>query len=104
MSRAEWTPVQFGDMLAAPPIQGDRFSAEGPLETWVRPLADGSKAVGRFNRHSGSLNMQVDFRELGFKGVVKARDVWGAKDLGSLQSIYKVQVPAHGVMLLRVSE
>ncbi len=84
--------------------QGDRLSAEGPMEIWVRPLADGSKAVGLFNRHSGPLDMQVDFRDLGFKGVVKARDVWRAKDLGSLQSIYKVRVPAQGVVLLQVSE
>ena len=48
--------------------QGDRFSAEGPMEVWVRQLADGSKAVGLFNRHFGPLDMQVDFHELGFKG------------------------------------
>jgi len=48
--------------------------------------------------------MQVDFRELEFKGVAKARDVWRAKDVGSLQSIYKVHVPGHGVVLVRVSE
>jgi alpha-galactosidase len=84
--------------------QGDRFSAEGPMEIWTRPLADGSKAVGLFNRHSGALDMQVNFRELGFNGAVKVRDVWGAKDLGSMQGGYKVQVPGHGVVLLRVSE
>jgi alpha-galactosidase len=84
--------------------QGDRFSAEGPMETWVRPLADGSKAVGLFNRHPGPMDMQVDFREMGFKEAVRARDVWEAKDLGPMQGVYKVLVPAHGVILLRVSE
>ncbi len=84
--------------------QGDRFSAEGPTEIWVRPLADGSKAVGLFNRHPGPLDMQVDFRGLGFKGAVKVRDVWAAKDLGSMQGKYKIQVAGHGVILLRVSE
>jgi alpha-galactosidase len=84
-------------------MQGDRFSAEGPMEIWVRGLADGSKAVGLFNRHFGPLDMQVDFRGLGFKGAVKARDVWEAKDLGSLQGVYKARVPAHGVVLLRVT-
>jgi alpha-galactosidase len=84
--------------------QGDRFSAEGPTEIWVRPLGDGSKAVGLFNRHPGPLEMQVDFRELGFKGAVKVRDVWAAKDLGSMHGTYKVQVAGRGVILLRVSE
>jgi alpha-galactosidase len=84
--------------------QGDRFSAEGPMEIWVRPLAGGSKAVGLFNRHPRPMDIQVDFRELGFKGAVKVRDVWAAKDLGPMQGVYKVLVPAHGVVLLRVSE
>lgn len=82
--------------------QGDRFSAEGPLEIWVRPLADGAKAVGLFNRHPGPMEMQVSFRELGFSGDAKVRDVWQAKDLG-LMDVHKVRVPAHGVVLLRVS-
>ncbi len=84
--------------------QGDRFSAEGPMEVWVRQLADGSKAVGLFNRHFGPLDMQVDFHELGFKGAVKVRDVWAARDLGSMKDSYKAQVPGHGVALLRISE
>jgi alpha-galactosidase len=84
--------------------QGDRFCAEGPMEIWVRPLAGGSKAVGLFNRHPGPMDIQVDFRELGFKGAVKVRNVWAAKDLGPIQGVYKVLVPAHGVVLLRVSE
>jgi alpha-galactosidase len=84
--------------------QGDRFSAEGPMEIWVRPLADGAKAIGLFNRHPRPLDMRVDFRELGFKGSIKARDVWKAKDLSPIDGAYQAQVPGHGVILLRVSE
>lgn len=84
--------------------QGDRVWAEGPLEIWARPLADGSRAVGLFNRHPGPLEMQVDFAQLGFTGNPRVRDVWQAKDLGRVQSPYKVEIPAHGVILLRVSE
>jgi alpha-galactosidase len=84
--------------------QGDRVHAEGPTEIWVRQLADGSKAAGLFNRHPLPLDMEVDFRELGFKGAVKVRDIWAAKDLGSLKGSYKTKVPGHGVVLLRVSE
>jgi alpha-galactosidase len=84
-------------------IQGDRVSAEGPIEIWARPLADGSKAVGLFNRHSQPMDIQVDFRQLGFTGRVRARDVWQAKDLGTLEG-YQARVPRHGVVLLRVSK
>jgi alpha-galactosidase len=84
--------------------QGDRVWAEGPLEVWARPLAGGSKAVGLFNRHDGPLAVQVDFAELGFKRSPKFRDIWKAKDLGRVPSPYKIEIPAHGVILLRISQ
>lgn len=84
--------------------QGDRVSAEGPLEIWAKPLADGSKAVGLFNRHPHEMEMQVDFRTLGFQKSVKVRDVWAAKDLGTMNTPYQTTVPGHGVILLKVAE
>jgi len=84
--------------------QGDRVSAEGPIEIWVRPLADGSKAVGIFNRHPSPLSTQVDFKKLGFTGGVKAKDLWLSKDLGTISAPYAVTIPGHGVLLLRVSQ
>jgi alpha-galactosidase len=84
--------------------QGDRVSAEGPIEVWVRPLADGSKAVGIFNRHPSAMTTQVDFEKLGFTHPVKAKDLWQNKDLGNVGSPYKVTVPGHGVLFLRVSQ
>ena len=85
-------------------IPGDRFWAEGPYEIWVRQLAGGSKAVALFNRAdpwAGSAPMKVNFRDLGFKKPVQVRDIWQAKDLGSMES-YLAPVPGHGVVLLRV--
>jgi alpha-galactosidase len=84
--------------------QADRVRAEGTQEIWPRPLADGSKAVGIFNRFDWPQTIEVNFREFGYKGSVKARDIWAAKDLGALPNTYKTRVPPHGVVLLRVSE
>jgi alpha-galactosidase len=84
--------------------QGDRVSAEGPIEVWARSLADGSKAVGIFNRHHTALVAHVDFGTMGFKGAMKARDLWQGKDLGQLNGPYAVKVPAHGVVFLKVAQ
>jgi alpha-galactosidase len=84
--------------------QGDRVSAEGPVEVWARVLADGSKAVGIFNRHPTALVARVDFATMGFKGAVKARDIWQGKDLGKLDSPYVVKVPPHGVVFLKITQ
>jgi len=83
--------------------QGDRVTAEGPLEIWAKPLADGSKAIGLFNRHPQPARMRVDFRQVGFSGRVRVRDVWEAKDLGRLDN-YETLVPGHGVVLLKVTK
>src|SRR5262249_51620278 len=53
--------------------QGDRISAEGPTEVWVRELTDGAKAIGLFNRHNTAMEMRVDLRQLGFSGTPHIR-------------------------------
>ena len=85
-------------------LQGDRVSAEGPREVWSRSLADGSKAVGLFNRHPQPLEVLADFRQLGFNGPVHVRDIWRGHDLGIIQGEFRTKVPGHGVVLLRVSK
>jgi alpha-galactosidase len=82
--------------------QGDRVSAEGPIEIWARPLADGSKAVGIFNRHPGQMSTTVDFHQLGFRRTVHVRDLWQGKDLGEMSNSWQVTLPAHGVVFVRI--
>ena len=84
--------------------QGDRISAQGPIEIWMRPLADGSKAVGIFNRSPSTLPAKVDLRALGFAHAPKARDLWLGKSLGTLNEMdYSASIPAHGVLFLKLS-
>lgn len=87
-------------------VQGDRVRAEGQFEIWAKPLADGSKAVALFNRQDSWMKtaiMELHFDDLGYKGTVSVRDLWLHKDLGGFQDVYKVEVPAHGAVLLRIS-
>ncbi|HUK32119.1 MAG TPA: glycoside hydrolase family 27 protein [Candidatus Acidoferrum sp.] len=85
--------------------QGDRVWSEGPaLEIWARPLADGSKAIGLFNRLTIPKEMELDFAKIGFPGRVHARDIFAAKDLGELSGVFHATVPPHGVVFLRVSK
>jgi len=84
-------------------VQGHRIWEEGPLEIWAKPLADQSQAVGLFNRSEAALKMTLDFKALGFSGPASVRDLWEHKDIGTVRDSYSVEVPKHGVVLVRVS-
>jgi alpha-galactosidase len=84
--------------------QGHRVWEEGPLEIWTRPLADGSQAVGLFNRGEGAMTIQLDLSAIRFEGATKLRDLWEHKDLGTFTGTYSHEVPSHGVVFLRASK
>jgi len=76
----------------------------GNLETWVKPLKDGSVAVGVVNLDSAVGSATVKASDLQLKGAVRsARDLWSHSDVKFANGEYTATVPAHGVLLLRVS-
>jgi len=85
-------------------VQGHRVWEEGPLEIWVKPLADGSHAVGLFNRSESATKMTLDFKSIGAPASAKLRDLLDHKDLGTVQNSYSAEVPTHGVVLVKVSK
>ena len=84
-------------------IQGHRAAAEGPLEVWVKPLADESKGVGLFNRSGDPEPITVHFQDIEMPPAVRLRDLWLRKDLGTFNEIYTAVVPRHGVVLLKAT-
>ena len=82
--------------------QGDRVRAEGHIEIWARPLADGSTVVGLFNLSRQPQAVKFDFKEFGFEGRVKVRDIWANKNLGERSGKQSLGVWGHDVILLRV--
>jgi alpha-galactosidase len=85
-------------------VQGHRVWNEGPIEIWVKPLADGSQAVGFFNRGESTFKMTADFSKIGAPASAKVRDLWQHKDLGAFQNSYTAEVPKHGAVLVKVSQ
>jgi alpha-galactosidase len=77
---------------------------KGDLETWVKPLAGGSVAVGVVNLGAAAAEATVNASDLQLDGAVKkARDLWAHKDVKFTGGAYTATVPSHGVLLLRVS-
>jgi alpha-galactosidase len=75
---------------------------QGDLEIWSRPLADGSTAIGLFNRGPEGADMQVRWSDLGLHGSKRVRLTWLRKDAGIHAKGYSAHVPSHGTVLLQV--
>jgi alpha-galactosidase len=76
----------------------------GTLETWVKPLADRSVAVGVVNMGDAQTiaTVRASDLHLGAK-VTSARDLWRHSSVAFHDGIYTASIPAHGVLLLRVT-
>jgi alpha-galactosidase len=85
-------------------VQGTIVQAwPSELQVWVKPLADGSRAVLLFNRASVSSAITADWGRVGLKTKrARVRDLWAHTDSASVESRYTATVPSHGVVMLRV--
>ena len=76
----------------------------GDLQMWVKPLADGSVAVGVVNMGTTETAVTVKVSDLGLSaGVKTARDLWKHADVAFHDGVYASNVLSHGVLMQQVS-
>ncbi|HSM49700.1 MAG TPA: NPCBM/NEW2 domain-containing protein [Draconibacterium sp.] len=95
---------------------GRLVAEKNGIQTWVKPLEDGSVAVGLFNTANygetpqsffrwgdeSSTPFTFEFSKVGMNGKWKLRDVWRQKDLGEFEQEFQTEIPHHGVILLKM--
>jgi alpha-galactosidase len=79
-----------------------RTAQHGRVEVWARPLADGTMAVGLFNRDLAARSVEVTWADLGITGSQPVRDLWQHKDLGASRNSFSAVVPRHGAVLVKI--
>jgi alpha-galactosidase len=96
-------------------IQGFRYAVKDSVETWFKPLKNKEWAVCFLNRSTKPQAIEFKWRaqevvdtifdqQLEVKNTVyKIRDLWTKKDMGTTQKDIKTIVPAHDVLMLRLS-
>jgi len=82
--------------------QAYRIKQEGDTEVWMKPMADGTVAVGLFNRGPAAVPVSVAWSDLKLSGPQAVRDLWRQKDLGSQDTAWSTNVNSHGAVLIRV--
>ncbi|EJL36507.1 alpha-galactosidase [Caulobacter sp. AP07] len=81
-------------------VQGKAVRREGSTEVWSKPLADGGVAVALFNRGEAATPMMLQAGDVSMSALTGVRDLWRGAELAPAFQTF--QVPAHGVVMLRV--
>jgi alpha-galactosidase len=84
--------------------QGTRVRADGDADIWMKPLSDGSIAVGLLNRGDTTpLSITVRWSDLGVTGRYAVRDVWTHADLGASDNAWTATAAPHETVLLKLT-
>ncbi len=81
-----------------------RVATVGAVDVYMKELENGAKALGFFNR--GRQIETVNFDKLvriGIPGKQQVRDLWRQRDMEDAEGTVKVTIPAHGVVLLKLT-
>lgn len=70
----------------------------------VKNLVDGSKVVGFFNRGKQVTEVSADWATLQISGKQSVRDLWRQKEFGVFKDKFSAQVPAQGVVMIKISK
>jgi len=92
------------DALAQPATRISQVGAPASrTEVWVRPLKDGNRAAGLFNRGTSAADVTLNWEDAKLTGKWVARDLWQHKNLGTFDAKITLQVSPHGSVLLKLN-
>ena len=83
--------------------EGNRIWQQGPLQVWAKPLEGGAKAVGLFNTSRAPHEMTFKLSMIGFPADAHMRDLWKHEDVKAVNGKYTVEIPGHGVVMLKIT-
>ncbi|MDP2884460.1 MAG: putative Ig domain-containing protein [Ignavibacteria bacterium] len=82
--------------------QATSLSADGSIRIYVKPMEDGSKAVGVFNLGSKDSTVTVRFSTLNLLGAQSVRDLWRHRNIGQFEEQFQAVISPHGAELYRI--
>jgi alpha-galactosidase len=87
-------------------VQGYKMQDDGDYEVWIKPMQDSSFAVILLNRSQIEKQMSIYWEKIGFSSddILFVRDLWQKQDVGYLQTFYSSMVPAHDIVMIRISQ
>jgi alpha-galactosidase len=96
-------------------IQGFKYSDDGDLEIWFKPLADEDWAMCILNRGVTAREVEFSWQDekveddfsnrktlFGYR-VYQLQNLWTGEDLGTTHHALKAEVPGHDVLMIRLN-
>ncbi|WP_292939882.1 glycoside hydrolase family 27 protein [Mucilaginibacter sp. 44-25] len=83
--------------------QAERLINEKNIQVWVKPLSDGSKAIGIFNLADDYSGYNLDLEKVKINKASIVRDVWQQKNISKNTKRIVCNIPPHGVRLYRIT-
>ena len=91
---------------------------ENGVQVWLKPLEDGSYAIGMFNTadyqktpqsyfrwgNEPNKHYTLDLEKYGLKGKWSVRDVWRQKAMGEFSGSFTTDIRHHGVVMIKLSK
>lgn len=96
-------------------VQGYVYQQKDSVDTWIKPLRNNEVAVCFFNRSVQPVNINYNWKGnavndtlsktmIDFNATTYAvRDIWAKKAVGTTDKIFATAVPAHDVIVLRLT-
>jgi alpha-galactosidase len=98
------SPPVPADQAAETSVKELHTATGGDLQVFSRPLADGGHAVGLFNLGAATAKVTAKWNDIGIKGSHKVRDLWTHADRGAFTGEFSADVPAHGVVMIKIAK
>ncbi|WP_462408579.1 glycoside hydrolase family 27 protein [Neobacillus sp. Marseille-QA0830] len=83
-------------------VAGKRLYSKSGIQVFYQSLPDGSYNIGLFNVDTDKRKASVTWSDFGIQGSVAVRDMWNHSDLGTMDSGFSANLPAHGSRMIHV--
>ncbi len=84
-------------------LAGTKHDLGGGLVVFVKPLADGTRALAVFNRGDRATDARVPLEPLGLTGRFAVRDLWRCAEEPAVSGVFTARVGRHGVKFVKLT-
>jgi len=97
-------------------IEGFKYTVKDSIEVWFKPLKNNDWAVCFLNRSMSANNIEFNWKSENVNDTLSNRqlnagkikysvkDIWTKKELGTTDKVLKVAIPAHDVLMIKLSK